>query len=254
MARGRFISKVISLDEKVNALSNDTARLLFTWLIPHLDCEGRMHGDAQTVKSIVFPRRNISTQKIESFLKELEKFELILRYSVNGNEYLCAKNFEKHQPGLRKEKESQSQIPAFTPELRRSKDGLGLTQVKVKVKVKVYTYTVVFNYWNEQNIIIHKELTDEVRNVIVRTLRSYSVEGIKSAISNYAEILRGEEYYFKYKWTLHDFLKRGIEKFTDLEVAKSNFRKEGKDGTGKKSSRDLPTEYKPSPDYPDLQG
>jgi hypothetical protein len=42
MARGRFVSKAISLDEKVNALSNDTIRLLFTWLILHLDCEERI--------------------------------------------------------------------------------------------------------------------------------------------------------------------------------------------------------------------
>ena len=136
MARGRFVSKAISLDEKVDALSNDTARLLFTWLITHLDCEGRMYGDAQTVKSIVFPRRKISTQKVEKYLKELEKSELLFRYSVNGNHYLCMKNFEKHQPGLRKEKETQSQIPPFTPDLGRSKDGNGLTQVKVKVKDK----------------------------------------------------------------------------------------------------------------------
>ena len=87
MARGRMISKAISLDEKVNALSDDTARLLFTWLIPHLDCEGRQHGDAQTIKSIVFPRRSISTRKVEKYLKEIEKQELVLQYSVNGNTY-----------------------------------------------------------------------------------------------------------------------------------------------------------------------
>ena len=73
MARGRMISKAISLDEKVNSLSDDTARLLFTWLIPHLDCEGRQHGDAMTIKSIVFPRRNISIRKVEKYLKEMEK-------------------------------------------------------------------------------------------------------------------------------------------------------------------------------------
>jgi len=137
MARGRFVSKAISLDEKVDALSDDTARLLFTWLIPHLDCEGRVFGDAQTVKSIVFPRRNISPQKVEKYLKEFETHELICRYSVNGNQYLWMPNFEKHQPGLRKDKEAQSQIPPFTPELRRSEDGNGLTQVKVKDKDKV---------------------------------------------------------------------------------------------------------------------
>jgi hypothetical protein len=139
MARGRFINKAISLDEKVDALSDDTARLLFTWLIAHLDCEGRMHGDAVTVKSIVFPRRNISQRKIEKYLKELEKFELIFRYSVNGNQYLWMKNFEKHQVGLKKNREAQSQIPPFTQELIRTNVGESPSEVKVKVKVKVKT-------------------------------------------------------------------------------------------------------------------
>lgn len=84
----------------------------------------------------------------------------------------------------------------------------------------------IFNYWNKQNIIVHKKLTDDVRSVIVRTLRSYSVEEVKSAIANYAEIVHGDEYFFNYKWTLKDFVKRGMDKFMDLEVAKSNFRKE----------------------------
>jgi len=136
MARGRFVSKGISLDEKVHALSDDTCRLLFTWLIAHLDCEGRMYGDAQTVKSIVFPRRSIKTQTVEKYLRELEVNGLILRYSAPGGLYLWMENFEKHQPGLRKDKESASQIPPFTPDLGRSEDGNGLTQDKEEVKDK----------------------------------------------------------------------------------------------------------------------
>jgi len=137
MPRGRFISKVISLDEKVNSLPNDTARLLFTWLISHLDCEGRLHGDALTVKSIVFPRRSISTRKVEQYLNAIEKNGLIVRYSVNGNTYLFAPHFEKHQVGLQKSKEAQSQIPPPTPELLQSNSIITPPQVKAKAKVKV---------------------------------------------------------------------------------------------------------------------
>ena len=136
MARGRFVSKAISLDEKVDALSSDTVRLLFTWLITHLDCEGRMYGDAQTVKSIVFPRRSIRVQIIEKYLVELEEKGLIVRYPAPGGAYLCMKNFEKHQPGLNKNREAQSQIPPPTPELIQSKSGLTPSEVKDKVKVK----------------------------------------------------------------------------------------------------------------------
>jgi hypothetical protein len=148
MARGRFISKEISLNEKVDKLSDDTARLLFTWLIPHLDCEGKMYGDPQIFRSIVAPRRNISLKKIEKYLEEFENCGLVIRYFVENNCYLFCENFKKHQPGLRKDKESQSQIPPFspdlvqnkdrvTPELVGSRDKKSPSQVKVKVKDEV---------------------------------------------------------------------------------------------------------------------
>ena len=137
VARGRMISKAISLDENVNSLSDDTARLLFTWMIPHLDCEGRLHGDALTVKSIVFPRRNISPKRVEEYLNELEKNELIKRFVVNGNTYLFAPHFDKHQTGLNKNREAQSQLPPPPQDLIQSKSRISPLQVKDKVKDKV---------------------------------------------------------------------------------------------------------------------
>ena len=148
MARGRFLEKDISLNEKVDKLSDDTARLLYTWLIPHLDYEGKMYADPIVFRSIVVPRRNISLKKIEKYLKEFEKCGLIFRYFVENNCYLICKNFEKHQPGLRKDRESESQIPpvpadfkaktaSSTPDLIRNNSGVTPAQVKVKVKDKV---------------------------------------------------------------------------------------------------------------------
>jgi len=136
MARGRMLSREISLDEKVNALPDDSARLLFTWLIPHLDCEGRTYGEAQVIKAMVIPRLNWSSKRVEKYLTEMEKLGLIARYCLNGNRYLLAPNFEKHQTGLRKDRESQSKIPSPPQELLWSNDGNSPAQVKVKVKDK----------------------------------------------------------------------------------------------------------------------
>jgi len=121
----------------------------------------------------------------------------------------------------------------------------------IKETSKESIYIGVFNHWNQQNIIIHKKLTDDMRNAIIRALRDYTNEETRAGISNYAEIVHGQEYYFTHKWTLKDFLKRGLEKFTDLEVAKSNYRKEGK-GATTRNSRELPKTYTDSPDYDDL--
>lgn len=136
MARGRMLSKNISLDEKVDALSDDTARLLFTWLIAHLDVEGRMYGDARLFTSIVAPRRNYSLKKVEKYLIEMESLGLILRYSVNGHTYLCAPHFEKHQVGLRKDKEAQSQIPTPPTDLLRSKSVFSPSLLPPKRSIK----------------------------------------------------------------------------------------------------------------------
>jgi len=248
MARGRFVSKLISLDERVNALPNDTTRLLFTWLIPHLDCEGRMYGDAQTVKSIVFPRRCMDVRSLQKHLDALVQSGLVLRYSNGGSTFICCPGFAKHQPGLNKSRESPSQIPPPPPDLLQSNVLESPTEVKVKVKDKVYTYTV-FDHWNQQNLVIHKKLTPQITTAIERALESYSVEDLKAAISNYAEIVHGPEYYFKYKWTLVDFLKRGVDKFSDLEVARSNYRRDERGKT--RHSRELPKVYTKPPVYPE---
>ena len=154
-----MLSKGISLDEKVNALSDDTARLLFTWLIPHLDVEGRMYGDARLFLSIVAPRRNISLKKVEKYLMEFENFGLILRYCINGNIYLCAPNFEKHQTGLRKEKEAPSQIPPISTDLLRTKSVItpslvppkrSLSLREKKFKRKEVEATTTFDTYKEK--------------------------------------------------------------------------------------------------------
>jgi len=244
MPRGRFLSKSISLDEKVNALSSDTARLLFTWLISHLDCEGRLHGDATTVKSIVFPRRPMHTKTVEQYLNEMEKLGLIRRYNINGNTYLFAPHFEKHQVGLQKNKEAQSQIPPPAPELLQSNTRVDTEKVspkyKLKYKLNIKYIHILFSHWNDTKIIQHTKLTDKVKRALETAINEYDLEVVQTAITNYGLIVNDPQYYFKYKWTLVDFLKRGLEKFADLEVAKSNYLKDDKNG--KTTAKALPTE------------
>lgn len=185
MARGRMISKTISLDEKVNALSNDTVRLLFTWLIPHLDCEGRMYGDPQTVKSIVFPRRSMDVRTLRRYLDELVKSGLIRRYVNGDSTFIDFPNFPKHQLGLRKSQESASQIPPFTTELKRGESVLAPTQIKTKVETKTKEESVM------DKITINKESVLDVYKKEIAGLReeeslNEAVEGdIEDAIRRF---------------------------------------------------------------------
>jgi hypothetical protein len=47
MARGRMINNAIAGDIKIHALSDDSSRLAFTWLITFADRKGRTLGDPQ---------------------------------------------------------------------------------------------------------------------------------------------------------------------------------------------------------------
>jgi len=85
-------------------------------------------------------------------------------------------------------------------------------------------YSRIFEVWNSQKIIQHRSLTDKMKRKINGLIKDKYTEGeIIHSIENYGEIVNGKGYYFKYKWTLPDFLQRGFEKFLDLETAKANF-------------------------------
>lgn len=66
----------------------------------------------------------------------------------------------------------------------------------------------IFDFWNLQDIIKHKELTDNIVKVIDKTLKEYSVEQVKEYIERYAEVINSKDYFFKTKWTLIEFLKQ----------------------------------------------
>ena len=81
----------------------------------------------------------------------------------------------------------------------------------------------IYNFWNTQNIIKHRKLNSKMRNKINSTLKEYTSGEIKQSIKNYAEILNDKKYWFSYRWTIDEFLHRGLEKFMDSEIAKQNY-------------------------------
>lgn len=115
MSRGRFISKEICFDKKVNELSSSDSMLAFTWLIPHLDMNGCTYGEAAVVRSMVFPRRSdITIEMMESYIQEWSEKGLVVLYEYDGERFIWFPNFEKHQIGIDKRRETSSIPP---PEL-----------------------------------------------------------------------------------------------------------------------------------------
>src|SRR5512139_1836274 len=139
MARARMISNAITKDKRVNDLSDDTSRLAFTWLITFADAEGRTYGDPAILRSMLFPRRtDITIEQMETYILEWAMCGLIVWYEAAGDLWIHFPSFDKHQPGLRKDREAHSEIPdpasGTAPILLQSKSGVSPEQVPVKLK------------------------------------------------------------------------------------------------------------------------
>ena len=78
----------------------------------------------------------------------------------------------------------------------------------------------VFTYWNQKQIVIHREVSADMRTAIIKAVSKYTVDGVKKAIDCYCQILHDPNVLFSYKWTLTEFLKRsnGIPIFHEKAV------------------------------------
>lgn len=103
MSRGRFVNKKISSDERVAELPLP-AQLLFTWMITHLDREGRLSGTPRTIKRTVMPLTDVTLEDVDKWLDAMAEqkspatgYGLIERYEVEGRQYLWMPGFEGEQ-------------------------------------------------------------------------------------------------------------------------------------------------------------
>lgn len=112
MAEGRMLKRCISESKKLGRLKSDSARLLYTWLIPWLDVEGRHSADPEIIKGHIFPKvKNTTPRKISTLLDILNDEKLIILYIANGESYLQFLKFQELQT-IRKDREGESKIPS----------------------------------------------------------------------------------------------------------------------------------------------
>ncbi len=76
-------------------------------------------------------------------------------------------------------------------------------------------YIPIFNHWNSHKLIVHKKLTDSMKYKIKTALKDRGEIDIIEAINNYATVFKSSDHYWSHKWTLDDFLKRGLDKFSE---------------------------------------
>jgi hypothetical protein len=84
-------------DQDLARLSRDV-RLLYMALWNHCDEQARMQGDPRLVKSWCFPLDDdVTVAVIDAWLTDLEKASKVIRYDVDGSQYIHLPRLEDHQ-------------------------------------------------------------------------------------------------------------------------------------------------------------
>lgn len=85
----------------------------------------------------------------------------------------------------------------------------------------------VIKYWNEKNIIKHKESVciNYLKKRHIKVIDDLGIDKLYRTIDNYKKVVASEAYYFSHKWNLWDFIARGVYKFVDEADPLNNFLK-----------------------------
>jgi len=150
MARRRMIDPGIWTSEhNLNLIFRQ--RLLFIGLISNADDAGRIKGNPNFVRAVVFPYDDIPKLATENDLQVLEKEGLIQRYNCEDVDYIQLKKWDKYQ---RIDKPQPSKIPihsrngSMNGSWNDSKNDSRLKERKLKEKKRKETYTSAFlKFW-----------------------------------------------------------------------------------------------------------
>ena len=104
------------------------------------------------------------------------------------------------------------------------------TTVPKKVSKNKEIYAIFLEKWNAEGIITHKKVTTRMKKVIDKVIKNadYTQEEIFTAFKNYAQIIYSPGHFWDYKWTMEDFLNRGLHKFVDEAEPFDNNKKDDK--------------------------
>jgi len=173
MPEGRILLKSISESKKLSKLKTDGARLLYTWLIPHLDINGCYFADPEVIKGKVLTRLRKSVKTIKGYLDDLEDCKLIIRYTTNGDDFLIVPDFVDKQPKLRPDREAKPSIPPPTKE--QLKGNSGGTQDELRSNANTSKVKISKVKLSKDNVELRKKIIDYF-NKITGQKRTYDCD------------------------------------------------------------------------------
>lgn len=88
-------------------------RLLFAGLWTMVDDKGRMEDNPRKIKKVIMGFDDVSAGQVDEMLQSLHDRRFIVRYSVNGSNYIQVNNFSKYRNRQLYRRCSQIQAPEF---------------------------------------------------------------------------------------------------------------------------------------------
>ena len=86
----------------------------------------------------------------------------------------------------------------------------------------------IFNTWNNYHIKHHKYMTARMKRYINDALTKNSMQEICNSIINYSKILHDSQAWYKFKYSLDDFLLKKYDWFLDSNAPMERFYNRGR--------------------------
>ena len=109
MARIRTIKPEFPQSESMGRVGRES-RLCFILLFTLADDSGRLRGNSRMLASLLYPYDDDAKKHIDSWLTELHQEGCIVRYEIEGDQYIQINKWLQHQ---KIDKPSPSKIPEF---------------------------------------------------------------------------------------------------------------------------------------------
>lgn len=167
---------------------------------------------------LIFGRRKageelgMSEREIRTGLASLKYMEKVTIKSTNKYSIITVINWPTYQGCDDTERPSKRKISGQQPTTNKN----STEQREI--------YKCIFDHWNDQRIIVHRMLSEKDIRALNGAFKDFTQDSILKAITNYSSVLESPDHYFKHKWTLCDFIQRGLSKFVDAADPSSNYR------------------------------
>lgn len=209
------------------------SNLLLKLYLKSLKYEGRLKLNEYIPYSpeMISTITNINIDTVRTGLKILEQLKLIevlpdgTIYMLEIQNYIGKSSSEGDRVReYRKkiEEEKVKELPESTKVVQMYDERTPEIELELKKEIDINIENI-FNHWNDCKIVVHRKITKDIEKAYKKVIKDYTVDEIKIAIKNYSKILKDDKYFFKYKWSLDEFLTRGLTKFLDWKICSNNF-------------------------------